>query len=174
MDTNHEFETHDHSHNPDVSYERQDLGARNILLFFAILFITGVIIHFVVYGVYGAMEHIVAKMDTQPNPLKPAEAPPKAGVLQNTPMVRLGKFPEPRLQSDEITDMRVFQWKEQQIIDPSKPYQDSTGAVHIPIQEAMQQLAQKGLPFRKPGTPGATETWQSNAGNPDAPATLQP
>lgn len=174
MAIDHEHETHDHAHNPDVSYERQDLGSRGILLFFAILFITGVIIHFVVYGVYGAMEHIVAKMDTATNPLKPAEPRPQASVLQNTPMVRLNKFPEPRLQSDDAADMRMFLRKEREVLDPSQPWQDSTGAVHISIEEAMKQLAQKGLPVRQPGTPGATEAWQSNAGNPEAPQTLQP
>lgn len=173
MATDHNHGVHDHSHNPDVKFERQDLGSRNILLFFAILFIAGVIVHFVVYGVYGAMEKVVAKMDVEPNPLKPAEAPPKAGVLQNTPMVRLGKFPEPRLQSDDVTDMRVFLWKESQVLTPSQPYQDATGAVHIPIDQAMKQVVSK-LPARKPGTPGATESWQSNAGNPDAPQSLQP
>lgn len=174
MATDHNHETHDHLHNPDVNYERQDLGSKNILLFFAILLIVGVIIHFVVYGVYGAMEKVVAKMDVQPNPLKPVEAPPEASILQNTPMVRLGKFPEPRLQSDDVTDMRVFRWKEAQILDPEQPYQDQSGAVHIKIDDAMKELAQKGLPARKPGTQGATVVWQSNAGNPDAPKTLQP
>jgi hypothetical protein len=174
MTTNHNNETHDHMHNPEVNFERQDLGARNILLFFAILFIVGVIVHFVVYGVYGAMEKVAARADQQVSPLKLAEAAPKASVLQNTPMVRLGKFPEPRLQSDEVKDMRLFQWKEGQILDPSQPWQDASGAVHIPIEQAMKDLAQKGLPVRRPGTPGATEAWQSNAGNPDAPQTLQP
>lgn len=165
---------HDHMHNPDVTYERQDLGAKNILLFFAILLIVGVIIHFVIYGVYGAMEKVVARMDVEPNPLKPAEAPPQAGVLQNTPMVRLGKFPEPRLQSDDVTDMRTFRWKEAQILAPRQPWQDQTGAIHIPIDQAMKQIVQKGLPSRQPGAAGATAAWQSNAGNPDAPKTLQP
>lgn len=173
MGTDHNHGVHDHSHNPDVKFERQDLGSRNIFLFFAILFIAGVIIHFVVYGVYGAMEKVVAKMDVEPNPLKPQQAPPKAGVLQNTPMVQLGKFPEPRLQSDDVTDMRVFLWKESQILAPSQPYQDSTGAVHISIDQAMKQVVNK-LPARVPGTQGATQAWQSNASNPDAPQTLQP
>lgn len=165
---------HDHMHNPDVTYERTDLGARNILLFFAILFITGVIVHFVVYGVYGAMEKVVARMDVEPNPLKPVEATPKAGLLQNTPMVRLDKFPEPRLQSSDTTDMQIFRWREEQILDTTQPWQDSSGAVHISIDQAMKQVLAKGLPARKPGTPGAAAAWQSNAGNPDAPQTLQP
>jgi len=171
-DSNHGM--HDHLSNPEVRYERQDLGARNILYFFAVLLIVGVIIHFVVYGVYGAMEHVVAKMDVEPNPLKPVEAPPRAGVLQNTPMVRMQKFPEPRLQSDDITDMRLMLWKESQILNPGEPWQDASGAVHISIDQAMKQIAQKGLPVRKPGTPGAAVAWQSNAGNPDAPPILQP
>ena len=52
--------TDHHSHgngmeNIEVSYEKRDLGARNILLFFAILFVVGVIVHFVILGVYTFM-----------------------------------------------------------------------------------------------------------------------
>lgn len=139
----------DHTHNPDVSYERRDMGARNVLLFFATLIIAGVIIHFIVWGVYGAMEKAVAKMDPQPNPLKPYEKTPRAVLLQNTPMVNMDKFPAPRLQADDATDMRVFNWQENQLLDNA--WTDQKGTVHLPIAVAMQEIAKRGLPARAPG-----------------------
>lgn len=150
--------------NPDVAYERRDMGARGVLLFFVILFISGVIIHFIVWGVYGAMDKVVAGMDAPANPLKPIEKAPKAALLQNTPMVNLEKFPTPRLQTDDATDMQTFKWQEEQILN-AQPWQDQTGTVHIPIDEAMKLVAQRGLPVRsgnQAGTPAKAQTQAVN------------
>jgi hypothetical protein len=136
--------------NVEVSYEKRDLGARNILLFFAILFIVGVIVHFIIWGVYGAMEKVVAHLDPVPNPVKPFEETPKAVLLQNTPMVNLNKFAQPRLQSDDATDMSVFNWQEEQMLG-TKAWVDDKGAVHLPIEVAKAELLKKGLPTRAPG-----------------------
>ena len=153
--------TDHHSHgngmeNIEVSYEKRDLGARNILLFFAILFVVGVIVHFVILGVYAFMEKQVAHWDPVPSPMKPYQETPKAVMLQNTPMVDLNKFAQPRLQSDDATDMSVFQWQEDQILR-GKTWVDDKGAVHLPIEVAKSELLKKGLPTRASGgsaTPG--------------------
>jgi hypothetical protein len=68
-------------------------------------------------------------------------------VLQNT-SVNIKQFPEPRLQSDEPNDMNRFLWQEGQLLE-AKPWRDQTGAIHIPIAEAMRIVAQKGLPARQ-------------------------
>jgi hypothetical protein len=151
----------DHSHgehmeNVEVSFEKRDLGARNILLFFAILFVVGIIIHFVIWGVYGAMEKVVAHLDPVSNPVKPYEEAPKAVLLQNTPMVDINKFAQPRLQADDVTDMTVFSWQEDQILG-TKTWVDQQGKVHMPIDAAKAELLKRGLPTRQPGasaTPG--------------------
>ena len=141
--------------NVEVSYEKRDLGARNILLFFAVLFIVGVIVHFVIWGVYGAMEHMVARFDPVPNPVKPFEETPKAALLQNTPMVNLDKFAHPRLQTDEPVDMSDFNKQEDRMLHSA--WVDEKGTVHLPIDVAKAELLRKGLPTRAAGgsaTPG--------------------
>lgn len=148
--------TDHHSHgngmeNVEVSYEKRDLGARSILLFFAILFVVGVIVHFLILGVYTFMEKQVAHWDPIPSPMKPYEATPKAVMLQNTPMVDINKFAQPRLQNDDPTDMSVFQRQEDQILR-SSAYVDERGTVHLPIDVAKEELLKKGLPSRAPGT----------------------
>ncbi len=167
MATDHDMQ-HAHSNsNADVSYERQDMGARNIMLFFAILLIAGVIVHFIIWGVYGAMEKVVARMDPVPSPVKAYEETPRAELLQNTPMVNLDKFAQPRLQSDDVTDMRAFLWQEKQILY-GHTWQDQSGAVHIPINEAMQQILKKGLPTRAPGETGQSVPYTANLGGTSA------
>lgn len=138
----------EHIENPEVSFEKRDLGARGILLFFVILFISGITIHLILWGVYEAFGRITEQNEPSANPMVPNQPAPEAGVLQNTPSINLQRFAEPRLQSDDATDMNRFLWQEAQILD-SKPWQDQAGAVHLPIGVAMQVLAQRGLPTRQ-------------------------
>jgi hypothetical protein len=154
--------TDHHSHgnpmeNAEVSYEKRDLGARSILLFFAVLFIVGVIVHFVIWGVYGVSEKIIARYDPTPNPVKAIEETPKAVILQNTPMVNLSKFAQPRLQYDDVRDMSVFSWQEDQILR-SKAWVDDKGAVHLPIDVAKAEILKRGLPTRATGAAASTAT----------------
>jgi hypothetical protein len=146
MDTDHSMQT-----NPEVSYEHRDLGARNIFLFFAVLFVAGVLIHFLVWGIYGFFDHIILQAQPQTNPIKPYEKTPPALILQNTPMVNLDKFAEPRLQNDEPADMRTLTSMENQVLN-GKPWVDPQGVVHLPISVAIDDLLKKGLPTR-PGPP---------------------
>ncbi|HEX6878880.1 MAG TPA: hypothetical protein VF135_00825 [Terriglobales bacterium] len=152
-----------HLSNPEVSYEKRDLGARNIILFFAVLFIVGVIIHFLVWGIYGAMEKVVAKMDPQPNPIKPYAETPRAVLLQNTPMVDLNKFAEPRLQSDDVTDMATMNRNEDQVLN-GNAWVDQSGVVHLPIEVAKEEILKRGLPTRAAGAPVPTAGATSLAG----------
>ena len=168
MDTDHSMHT-----NPEVTYERRDLGARNIILFFAVLFIAGVIVHFVVWGVYGFFDKIILETAPQTNPMKPYAKTPSAEILQNTPMVNLDKFAEPRLQSDEPADMRTLTQMEDQVLN-GKPFVDKNGVVHLPIQVAMDDLLKKGLPTRAAGgtATGASVKTEGGANSENAPGTM--
>jgi len=137
----------EHNQHPEVSFEKRDLGARAILLFFAVLFIAGAAIHLVVWGVYEAFVNVGSAQQATANPMAPRQPAPTPGVLQNT-SVNIKQFPEPRLQSDEPTDMNRFLWQEGQLLE-AKPWRDESGAIHIPVAEAMRIVAQKGLPARQ-------------------------
>jgi len=53
-------------------------------------------------------------------------------------------FPTPRLQYDETSEMDVFRASEEEWLHT--PGKNSDGTVHIPIDEAMDLLTQRGLP----------------------------
>lgn len=168
MDTDHSMHT-----NPEVTYERRDLGARNILLFFAVLFISGVIVHFIVWGVYGFFDKMILETAPQANPMKAYEQTPSGEILQNTPMVNLDKFAQPRLQEDEPADMRTLNQMEDQVLN-GKPWVDTNGTVHLPIQVAMDDLLKRGLPTRAAGgtVSGSFAKTESGANSVNAPGTM--
>jgi hypothetical protein len=130
-----------------------------------VLFVAGVAIHLIVWGLFKVFTWQSQRNDPRLNPLVDQKAPSVGSVLQNTPRVNVQQFPEPRLQPDDVGDMDKMRIQEETILN-SKPWKDQGGAVHIPIDEAMKIVATQGLPSRN--APAATEgapAGQTESGN---------
>jgi hypothetical protein len=168
MATNHT--NYDPLRNPQVDYERADLSASGILWFLIGLFIIGIFIELVIWGMF----HFMARSEAlfpQPalNPMRQAQqAPPAAGgsrsVLQNTPAVNLDIFPQPRLQAYDAGEMGRFVNSEQELLNAKQPFADPSGSIHIPVSLAMQLIVERGLPVR-PNAPPPEINTQTAAGN---------
>ncbi len=158
--------------NPQVDYERSDLSARGILWFLIGLFIAGFFIELVLWGMFHFMARTEALFpQPQLNPMRRAElaqkAPPAPGtrsILQNSPAVNMNVFPEPRLQANDAGEMSRFVESEQALLNVKQPFADPSGAIHIPISLAMQEIVERGLPVR-PNAPPPEINTQTAAGN---------
>ncbi|MGA7460589.1 MAG: hypothetical protein WBW69_10210 [Candidatus Korobacteraceae bacterium] len=158
--------------NPQVDYERSDLSARGILGFLVGLFVAGFFIELVLWGMFHFMARTEALFpQPQLNPMRRAElakqAPPAAGtrsILQNSPAVNMNVFPEPRLQTNDAGEMSHFVESEQALLNAKQPFADPSGAIHIPISLAMQEIVERGLPVR-PNAPPPEINTQTAAGN---------
>lgn len=179
MATNHS--NHDPLRNPQVDYDRSDLSPSGILWFLIGLFITGVFIELVIWGMF----HFMARSEIlfvpgQKTPMTAQNSKDDTNsrsVLQNTPGVNLNVFPYPRLQTNDAGEMTQFLNSETDVLDTKQPFMDSSGAVHIPIAMAMQLIAERGLPVR-PKSPPPELNSQTGAGNPEilneTPGSLPP
>ncbi len=135
--------------NPSVGYDKSDLGARGILIFFLVLAVFAVAIHFCVLGMYIGMTRFAEKHDPEMSPLAPKAVTPRSGIMTNTANVNVQRFPEPRLQSEETPDMTRMLLKETAALT-AEPWQDQQGNVHLPIDQAMKIVATR-LPTRSGG-----------------------
>ncbi|HUO60275.1 MAG TPA: hypothetical protein VMU24_06365 [Candidatus Acidoferrales bacterium] len=155
--------TNEHGHNyghtnPEVSFEISDLSARGILVFFAVLAIGAIMVHFVVYGLYKGYAAYAAKSDPEVSPLAKYEPPPQASVLQNTSSVNLNKFGGVLLQSDDVHDMQVFlEVQNAQLY--AQPWRDEKGNIHLPIDAAMQRVIADGRLQARPGNAPSEQTY---------------
>jgi hypothetical protein len=151
--------------NAEVSYEHRDMGARGILLFLVVLAVSGIAIHFLIWGMYVGMEKYAAANEPQLHPLLPKDKLPERSrviVPSNVP-INTEKFPTPRLQTDDVTDMRTFLKQEDRMLT-AQPWKDQSGVVHLPIDHAMDLVVQRGLPARAtPPPPEAPD--QTESGN---------
>jgi hypothetical protein len=158
--------------NPSVTYDKSDLGARGILIFFLVLAVFAVCMHLIVLGLWVGLTKATDKHDVELSPLGPHAVTPRSEVMMNTANVNIQKFPEPRLQSDDTGDMTRFLMKESAALT-AEPWQDAQGNVHLPIDEAIKLTATR-LPARASGGsavsnyPGAGQTYSYPSAQPEA------
>jgi len=140
--------------NPAVDFDRTDLSARGILLFLAGLLVAGIFIELVLWGMFRFLSHSTLFVQGNTSPLIQTQRamPETNSILQNTGQVNTNVFPEPRLQTNDVYDMDSFVQREHEILYPKQPFEDSTGTVHIPINQAMALIVERGLPV-KPSAP---------------------
>jgi hypothetical protein len=139
-----------HEQNPEVEFEHRDLDATGIFAFLFGLAIFGLIMHFILLGMYKFMDRYTQQHQPPSNPLA---TPVESGNRQVPPQTRL-KFPQPRLEVNERTEFRDFLRYQEERLHSYGWVDEKAGVMHIPIDVAIQIVAQRGLPTRsQPGIP---------------------
>ena len=136
-------ELRSNQHHEDIGFEREDMGARNVYAFLIALALMGVLVHFVVKGIYGFMDSYEKAHQPPANPLATATETTRAPG-KDIP----NKFPLPRLEENERLEIKDFRMQEEQTLNSYGWVDQQNGVVRIPIERAMQLLAQRGLPTR--------------------------
>jgi hypothetical protein len=146
----------------EESYERQDLSVTGVFYFMLGLVLVIVLVYGIVAGMYRFLEASDKKREAPMNPMAI-----KTGVDPRSmtfPEVR-GKveatFPKPVLERSEQIQASEFgqQLREQDKVLASYDWVDQkNGVVRIPIDRAMELLAQRGLPVRPEGGAGETSS----------------
>jgi len=130
--------------NEEMDFEREDLGAKPILTFLLGLVIGCVLVALVLRGLY-------SYLDSYENRHQPVENPLLQQTTADTRIVEKGdinKFPQPRLESEEMTEVNAFRMQEEQTLNSYGWVDEQAGVVRIPIDRAMALLAQRGLPTK--------------------------
>lgn len=136
-----------------AQFERQDLSAMSVVGFLAALAIVGVASYFVLAGMYGYLDRYDQAHQPPQNPLV------KSGE-KDTRRARMGdekKFPQPRLEMNERTELGGFRAREEQLLHSYGWIDEKAGTVRIPIGRAMELTVQRGLPVRPPSDANRTQ-----------------
>lgn len=128
-------------------FEREDMGSRPVFGFLISLAALGILVFFVVNGVFGVLDHYARAHEAPQGPMRPmlesdTRDTDAAKVASQIKQV----FPEPRLESDERGEMTDFRLHEEEQLNSYGWVDQQAGTVHIPIERAMQLIAERGLP----------------------------
>lgn len=128
---------------PDVAYEHQDLSPRAIIAFLVGLIVTIAIIQFVVYGLY----YFFSGNRVVPEPRSASIITPSNTLPAGQDPVQ--RFPQPTLQPDPPADLNKFVAREEQHLNSYGYVDQQKGIMYIPIERAIDIVAQQGLPTRQ-------------------------
>jgi len=127
-------------------FERQDLSAKAVFSFLVGLAVVCALVYFVLRGMYAYLDAYQKAHQPPQSPLvKTTEADPRTVAPEE-----ITKFPQPRLEKNERLEINDFRLQEEQALNSYGWVDEKAGVVHIPIERAMQLVAQRGLPTRPP------------------------
>jgi hypothetical protein len=130
------------------SFEPRDIGTKGVIYFLVGLAAATLLVHFLLAGVYDFL-------DKRERANQPAMNPLVTNVPEDTrkvaPKYPEKAFPDPRLETDERTQLDDIRIGEEQKLNSYGWVDEKTGTVHIPIEQAMDLLVKRGLPVRSQG-----------------------
>jgi hypothetical protein len=126
-------------------YERSDISSADVLYFLLGLLVAGVLSYFVVDGMYSYLDKRSAAEQAPVNPLVTNAPTDTRHISKDYPQ---STFPSPRLEEDERGQLNGIRLKEEQTLNTYDWIDQNAGTVRIPIDRAMDLIAQRGLPVR--------------------------
>ena len=123
-------------------FEREDMSPKAVYGFLVVLVILCVGAYFVIDGLYSYMDSYSRKHQPALNPL----VTPGTSDTRVVTAPEIESFPQPRLETDERGQIFDFRLKEEQKLHSYGWVDQNAGVVRIPIDRAMELVAQRGLP----------------------------
>jgi hypothetical protein len=127
-------------HDPELEFEHQDLRPTSVYAFLAGLALAGILVYFVLWGLYRFLDYYERTHQPPQNPLVQS-----AEDTRNISPQTIQKFPQPRLEKNERVEINDFRLKEEQTLNSYGWVDQKAGVVRIPIDRAMELVAQRGL-----------------------------
>lgn len=160
-------ETLQNGHGRD-SFEQEDLSPVGVFYFMAGLAIVGVLIYFIVVGMYRFLDAQDRKKQTPPNPMAIQTGVDVRGTMPfSEALSKINQtFPKPVLEHSEMQQFNNVLEKQDQTLDSYDWVDKDKGIVRIPIDKAMELLAQRGLPVLPQGA--AAQAPSASANEPKA------
>jgi len=116
---------------------RDDENMRAILRFAVWMVVAAVIIYAALFGLFRYFDWQAATADPAQNPLLAGQKPPASPAA---------RFPQPRLQANAAADLVKGRAQEEELLSTYGWVDRQAGIVHLPVDRAMQMIAQRGVP----------------------------
>jgi hypothetical protein len=134
------------------SFETEDLSPQGVFYFMAGLAVVIALVYLIVAGMFRFLDAYDKQHQAPTNPMAVA-----TGVdprTMPTPQIQHqidSTFPKPVLEHSEQSQFTEFAEKQDQVLDSYDWVDQKGGVVRIPIDKAMELLAQRGLPVLPQG-----------------------
>src|SRR5205085_7155837 len=161
---------------PNLAHETTDISLTGVVAFIVALAFCGLVIFVVLWGVFHFAAGYAAKQDEMDKrdpgvqraedqveqaekklctPENKAKEPGSMEIADSESRVRASRFPQPRLQDDDVHDLAVMREAEDIYLNQYFVLDKNSGKVNLPISQAMRAVVENRLPQLQaaPGTP---------------------
>jgi hypothetical protein len=164
-----EMTNHDHSGH-ETEFEREDLSSRGVFVFMIGLAIVGLVIYFIIVGMYSFLDKYERSQMTTASPLVATSGAASRVVTKDYVEKQFKENGAPMLEINERGQMRDFLMNQEKHLNGYGWVDEKSGIAYIPIERAMELTVERGLPVLPQG--GSTEA--AGAAASKAPATKTP
>jgi hypothetical protein len=138
--------------NSHGDYERRDITVAGVAYFLVGLAVAGVFVYFIANGIF---DYLNKRFEAEQVPVSPLVTNAPADTRRIPPQygndyekyLKEG-FPAPQLEVNERTELNGERLREEDTLSTYGWVDQNAGVVRIPIDRAMDLLAQRGLPVR--------------------------
>ncbi|HTW57814.1 MAG TPA: hypothetical protein VMD99_06785 [Terriglobales bacterium] len=160
-----------HATNGHGDYERRDIGIAGVLYFLIGLAVFMLLAHLVVTSLFHYLDQRSKAEQTPVSPMV-TNAPVDTRHLPTDYRDYLKQnFPSPQLEVDERTQLNGIITAQEEQLSTYGYIDKQAGTVRIPIERAMELIAQRGLPVRAQGAAAESQPASETAKNQAVPAT---
>jgi hypothetical protein len=161
-----QFETH----NPGEGFEKEDLSPLGVMYFMGGLAVVGVLVYFILVGMYRYLDAQDRARQAPMNPMALKTGIDPATMNYNDINKKAEEaFPKPVLEYSERLQFTGEVAKQDQVLGSYDWVDQKSGVVRIPIDRAIDIIAERGLPViptgeaAKAGVPAKAQAASSTA-----------
>lgn len=158
----------------EVEYEHEDLGTRGVFAFMIGLAVTGIVIYFIIVGMYSFLDKYERSQMSTASPLMTSPGAISRVVTQADMDKAFKDNGAPMLETNERGQLRDFLMNQEDRLNSYGWVDEKTGVAHIPIERAMDLIVQRGMPVYPKGNVGTSGTAGSAAAPAKKAATAKP
>ncbi|MFZ0796826.1 MAG: hypothetical protein WCA13_18715 [Terriglobales bacterium] len=148
-----EMMNHSHSGH-ETEFEREDLATRGVFAFMIGLAVIGVVIYFIIVGMYSFLDKYERSQMATASPLVTSKGAMSRVVTQEDMDKTFKDNGAPMLETNERGQFRDFLMNQEDQLNSYGWVDEKAGVAHIPIERAMELIVQRGLPVVPPGKAG--------------------
>ena len=153
-------ETHNQN-NQHGGFERRDMSAAAVVYFFVGLAAAAIVIHLLLVAFYDFLDK---RSNAQQTPVSPLIANVPVDTRHIPKQYENRAFPEPRLENDERNQLTQIRLNEERVLNSYGWVDEKSKTIRIPIERAMDLVAQRGLPVRPPAAASQPATAKQKKG----------
>jgi hypothetical protein len=143
----------------ETEFEHEDLGTRGIYAFMIGLVVSGVVIYFIIIGMYSFLDKYERSQMTTASPLVTSSGAITRVMTQDEVDKLFKENGAPMLENNERGQFRDFLMDQEDQLNSYGWVDEKAGVARIPIERAMELTVQRGLPvYSQGGADAKTKT----------------